>query len=85
MTTKPAEISTSDDELTRRARRAFFVGLFDMSWKLGAGMLAPLFAGLFIDSRVSGDSQTFAIIGFFSGMVVGVIIIRQIVRKLGKN
>lgn len=83
--TKPADISTSETELTRRARRAFFVGLFDMSWRLGAGMLAPLFLGLFIDSRISGDGQAFAIIGFFVGMVIGVLIIRQVVRKLSVN
>lgn len=85
MMTKPADISTSDMEKTRRARRAFFVGLFDMSWRLGAGMLAPLFIGLFIDSRMAGEGQAFAILGFIIGMGVGVIIIRQIVRKLSDN
>lgn len=82
MSSKPADLSTSDNELTRRARRAFFVSLFDMSWRLAVGMLAPLFLGLFIDSRIDGDGQGFAVAGFCVGMIIGVFVIRSIVQKL---
>jgi F0F1-type ATP synthase assembly protein I len=83
MTTKPADISTSDKQLTRRARRAFFVGLFDLTWRLSGAMLLPLFVGMAIDSKIGGSGQSFSIIGFFIGMIFGVVVIRSIVKKLG--
>lgn len=85
MSSKPADLSTSDPELTRRARRAFFVNLFDMTWRLAGAMLAPMFIGLFIDSRMSGGGQGFALAGFAVGMIFGVIVIKSIVVKLQKE
>ena len=85
MTTKPAEISTSDAELTRRARRAFFVGLLDLTAKMSGAMLAPLFLGLFIDSRISGGGQAYAITGFLVGMVCGVLVLRGMMRGVSRN
>ena len=85
MTTKPADVSTSDQQLTRRARRAFFVSLFDLTWRLSGAMLLPLFVGMIIDSKVGGNGQTFSIAGFFVGMVFGVLVIRSIAKKLGVN
>lgn len=79
MTTSP------NDEKTRAAKRAFFVSLFDLSWRLLGAMLLPLFIGLYIDSKVAGDSQTFALVGFFIGMVCGTLVIRSIVIKLSQG
>ncbi len=85
MTTKPADISTSDQQLTRRARRAFFVGLFDLTWRLSGAMLSPLFVGMLIDSKIRGSGQAFSTAGFFLGMIFGVLVIRNIVKKIGVN
>jgi hypothetical protein len=77
--TKLAAIKTTKPEEVRIAKRAFFMSLFDLSWRLAATMLGPLFVGLFIDSRISGEGQTFALIGFGLGMVLGALTLRHVV------
>ena len=80
---KNAAIKTTDDGKVREAKRAFFVSLFDLSWRLLSAMLLPLFAGLYIDSlRDSG--QGFAYAGFVVGMFSGAFVLRSVVRKLAK-
>ncbi len=79
--TKAAATSTTK-HTKQGAKRAFFVGLFDLSWRLLGAMLAPLFIGLYIDSRQAGDGQGFALGGFLLGMVAGVLVMRGVVRKL---
>ena len=44
-------------------------------------MLVPIFIGLFIDSKI-GKGQTFAIIGFFVGIVGGIYVIRTTIKKV---
>lgn len=68
----------------RAGKQAFVVALFDLSWRLLAAMLLPLFIGLYIDSRRS-DGQTFALLGFAVGMILGVLVIRSIIKKLAEN
>lgn len=80
-----AAMTTNDNSDKRRAaKRAFFVSLFDLSWRMAGAMLGPLFIGLFIDSR-RGHGQSFAFVGFFIGMICGALVIRSIVIKLSKN
>jgi F0F1-type ATP synthase assembly protein I len=81
---KAAESSTTKEEKVRQAKRAFFMNLFDLSWRMLAAMLAPLFVGMYIDSNRSGG-QGFTTAGFFVGMVGGVFVLRDIVRKLSKG
>lgn len=71
----------SDDGKVQKAKRAFFVSLFDLSWRMLGAMLLPIFIGMFIDSRI-GHGQVFSLIGFLVGIAGGVFIIRSIVRKL---
>jgi F0F1-type ATP synthase assembly protein I len=81
-----AALKTTDDESarTRAAKRAFYVSLFDLSWRLLGAMLGPLFIGLYIDSKRDGG-QTFALIGFVLGMICGVLVIRSVVNKIAKG
>lgn len=78
MTTK------NSDDSTRAAKRAFFVSLFDLTWRLAGAMLLPIFIGLYIDSK-TGEGKTYATIGFFVGMIAGAFVIRSIVQKIGKE
>jgi F0F1-type ATP synthase assembly protein I len=76
---------TTKEKKKRAAQRAFVVSLFDLSWRLLGSMLLPLFIGLYIDSRVSGEDQAFALIGFASGMVAGVFVIKSVIKKISQN
>lgn len=81
---KAAETSTTKDGPAPKARRLFFVSLFDLTWRLAAAMLGPLFLGLWIDS-LRDKGQLFALIGFGVGMVCGVLVIKNVVNKLSKG
>lgn len=82
--TKPAALKTTRDEKVRDAKRAFILNLFDMSWKMAAAMLVPIFIGLIIDSQRAGDDQTFTLIGFVMGMIASALVIRSVVKGLAK-
>ena len=72
---------TTNDKNKRAAKRAFIVSLFDLSWRLLGAMLAPLFIGLYIDSK-RGGGQGFALAGFVLGMVFGVFVMRNVIKKI---
>jgi hypothetical protein len=78
---KTAANKTTDPLKVREAKRAFFMNLFDLSWRLAGAMLGPLFIGLYIDSR-RDNGQGFAFAGFFIGMILGVFAMRSVVRGL---
>jgi hypothetical protein len=80
---RTAALKTTRDEKVRDAKRAFILGLLDLSWKMAAVMLLPIFVGLYIDSR-SDQGQTFTLLGFVVGMIGAVLVIRSIVRGLAK-
>lgn len=78
-----AALKTTRDVKVRDAKRAFILSLFDLSWKMAAAMLAPIFIGLYIDS-LRNANQTFTLIGFIVGMISSAFVIRNIVRGLAK-
>ena len=69
------------EKKTRAAKRAFFVSLFDLSWRLLGAMLLPLFIGLYIDSR-RDSGQGFALAGFAIGMVCGALAMRSVIKNI---
>lgn len=81
--TRPAALKTTRDEKVRDAKRTFILNLFDLSWKMAAAMLIPVFVGLYIDSR-RHNGQTFTLIGFILGMIFSALVIRGIVKGLAK-
>jgi F0F1-type ATP synthase assembly protein I len=82
--TKLAAIKTTKDEKVREAKRAFILSLFDLSWRLLGAMLAPLFIGLYIDSK-RDHGQAFALTGFVIGMICGALVLRSVVKKIAQN
>ena len=76
--------TTTKDEKKRAAKRIFIVTLLDLSWRLLGAMLAPLFIGLYIDSR-RDDGQFFALTGFAIGMICGVLVLRNVIKKIARN
>ena len=81
MTASDASKKTKTIKSVQNAKRAFFVALFDLSWRMLGAMLAPIFIGLWLDS-VFDVGGIFALVGFIIGMVGGVLIIRSIIKKL---
>ena len=79
---KPSQKKT--DRLKRQAFKTYVLQLFDLSWRLAGAMLTPIFVGLYIDSKNDGG-QTFALIGFAVGMVLGAIVIRSVVKRIAKG
>lgn len=85
MTMAAAKTTNKKSEKISLAKKAFFVNLLDMSWRLFGVMLAPLFIGLYIDSRQAGDGKGFALAGFAIGMVLGGVAIRDFIIRLSKR
>ncbi|MGI9027876.1 MAG: hypothetical protein ACR2FM_03510 [Candidatus Saccharimonadales bacterium] len=85
MTRTAAVKTTNKEQKTRAAKRAFIVSLFDLSWRLLGAMLLPIFLGLYIDSLRGGDGQAFALAGFAIGMVCGALVMRGVVKRIGRN
>lgn len=79
--TKIAALKTTNLERVRTAKRAFFVNLLDMSWKLLGAMLLPILLGAYLDSKFE-TGQTLTIIGVLLSFVAAALVIRSIVKKL---
>ena len=84
MTANSASKKTNSVKSVPEAKRAFFIALFDLTWRMLGAMLAPIFIGLWLDS-VFDTNQIFSLIGFVTGMVGGVFVIRSIIKKLGNE
>lgn len=80
--TKAAKEATKTRQV-EKAKKTFYMGLFDLSWRLAAVFLAPLFAGLWLDR--GKDSPTFAIVGLALGIVGSIYIIKQTVAEYTKK
>lgn len=78
---KTADRLTTDSDEVNGKKRAFFVYLFELTWKMLGAMLLPLFIGIYIDSsRDSG--QAFSLAGFFVGLVLSILVLRAFVQKI---
>ena len=79
-----ANAASKKTNSVKSAKRAFFVALFDLSWRLLIAMLVPIFIGLLIDSK-NGGGRGFAFAGFGVGIICGFFVMRSIVSKLAKQ
>ena len=66
------------------AKKAFFIALFDLSWKMLAAMLVPIFGGLYLD-KLTGSDKKFAYVGFVMGIIATVLVIKSVVNRLSKE
>lgn len=81
---KTSAAKKPDSEKVQLAKRAFFLALFDLTWRLLTAMLVPIFIGLLLDSLFNTD-KVFAMIGFALGIIAGVFVIRSMVRKVSSG
>jgi len=77
--------TTGKSEKISLAKRAFFVNLLDLSWRLFGAILLPILIGAYIDSRRGGDGQGFTIAGLLLGVVFSGLVIYSLVKKLMKQ
>ena len=77
-------MTTTSDKTVKKAKRLFFVGLLDLSWRLSASIMVPILVGAFADRKFDTGSR-FTIIGLFIGFALAVFVIRGIVIKLNKE
>lgn len=80
-----AATKTTEQVKVSAAKRAFFVNLLDMSWRLFGAILVPILLGAFIDSKQSSGGQGFTLAGFILAIIFAIIVIYGLVRKIMKN
>lgn len=67
------------------AKRAFFVNLLDLSWRLFGAILVPILLGAYVDSRRVDDAQGFTLVGLLLGVIFSGVIIYGLVKKIMKD
>ena len=84
MVTKSAGKTTTSGEAVKKAKRLFFVGLIDISWRLAAGIIIPVVGGYWLDNK-TGSGSLFTLIGLFSGTILAGFIIYKTSKRLSKE
>lgn len=74
-----AATKTTKQEKVRSAKRAFILGIVDLSWKLAGAFLVPVLLGVTIDSVQ--DSNTYTYVGLGLGIILSILVIYQVVRN----
>lgn len=72
---------TTDKQKIDKAKKQFFAGLFDMSWRLAGVFLIPVGIGLWLDGRGDGSGNTFTLAGIALGVIGSVFVIKKIVSE----
>ena len=81
---KSAGKTTTSEDTAKKAKRLFYIGLIDISWRLAAGMIVPVGFGYWLDvNRQTGN--LFTIIGLISGTILAGFIIYRSYKKLDKE
>ncbi len=81
---RSARKTTTSDETVKKAKRLFFAGLLDISWRLAIAIVIPVTAGSWLDGK-QGSGQLFTLIGLFSGTILAGFIIYRAYKKLNKE
>lgn len=84
MVTKSAGKTTTSGEAVKKAKRLFFVGLLDISWRLASAIIIPVVGGYWLDNK-TGSGSLFTLIGLFSGTILAGFIIYKTSKKLSKE
>lgn len=76
------EESNRSNEISA-AKKKFFAGLFDMSWRLALVFLIPVFVGVWLDGQRGGNA--FTLTGLMLGIIGSVFVIKKIVSETTKQ
>ncbi len=80
-----AATTTTEQKKISAAKRAFFVNLLDLSWRLFGAILVPILLGAYVDSRRGDDAQGFTVLGLVSGVIFSGMVIYGLVKKIMKD
>ena len=81
---KSAGKTTTTEETAQKAKRLFFVGLFDISWRLALALIVPVLLGSWLDDNRDGG-QIFTLTGLLFGTILAGFIIYKSYKKLNKE
>ncbi len=81
---KSAGKTTTEDITAQKAKRLFFAGLLDISWRLAIAVIVPIVAGSWIDNN-RGSGQVFTLIGLLFGTILAGFTIYKAYKKLNKE
>lgn len=81
---KAAAKRTTSEVDAKKAKRLFFTGLVDISWRLALVILTPILVGSWLDGR-QGDGKLFTIIGLLIGIAFAAVVIKNAFIKLNKE
>jgi len=84
MTKKTAVALTTSEKRAKKAKRLFFVGLLDISWRLAAAIIVPVILGAWLDNRLGGG-DFFVLAGVLLGAIFAGVVIYQQVKKLNRE
>lgn len=84
MTQKAAAKTTTTNQNVQKAKRLFYMGLLDLSWKLALAIIIPMVLGSVLDNKLDTGSA-FTLAGMLLGIVLSVLIIRALTIKLSKE
>lgn len=82
--TKSAGKTTTSEEAAKKAKRLFFVGLLDISWRLAIAIIVPIVAGYWLDNKTD-SGNLFTLIGLLSGTILAGFVIYRTYKKLNKE
>ena len=78
-----ADNKSPDKTKVEMAKKQFFSGLFDMSWRLASAFLLPVFIGAWLDS--GSESKAFTIMGLLIGVAGSVLVIKKAVSEYSRQ
>ncbi len=81
---KSAGKTTTSEETVKKAKRLFFVGLADISWRLALTIILPIVAGYWLDNKTD-SGNLFTLIGLLSGIILAGFVIYKTYKKLNKE
>lgn len=75
---------TNETQSIKKAKKIFFTGLIDISWRLSLAIIIPVVAGNFLDNK-QDTGNLYTLIGLFSGTILAGFIIYKTSKKLNKE
>lgn len=76
--------TTTNEERAKKAKRLFFIGLADLSWRLAAVIIIPIAGGSWLDDRLN-KGDLFTLIGLGLATIFSAYIIYRTSQKLTKD
>ncbi|HEX5797830.1 MAG TPA: AtpZ/AtpI family protein [Candidatus Saccharimonadales bacterium] len=82
--TKSAGKTTTSVETIKKAKRLFFAGLVDISWRLAVAIILPIVAGYWLDNKMD-SGNLFTLIGLLFGTILAGLVIYRTYKTLNKE